>query len=142
MLDLHEIYDIRAAKERKRRANGPFMKPIFHESPELTSTTAPAASQVPQSPAVPSHSSTSIRAQPTIPSISSSHHGTGFISSHHTSPALAHRGTSPSKPTSSHSSWKHFAAHYNSSEVNFIAEQGAESISFHGQNRSIKALSI
>lgn len=117
-----EIYDIRAEKERNRRANGPFMKPLFHQPTELTTVTPPP-SHIIASPAQTSrtsHSSTSLHPEPTLPSIYSSQHGSGFVPSHHTSPVIAHRGTSS---TSSSATWNTFTPQ---PEINFIPDQTHE----------------
>src|SRR5262245_50496844 len=87
-----KIYDIRAAKERKRRANGPFVKPTFHPVPDITARTLPA--QTAPSREVPSDSSGSIYPEPSLSSLHSSQtRGSGFIPSHQTSPALAECGS-------------------------------------------------
>ena len=95
-----EIYDIRASKERRRRANGPFMRPLFREPSETLVSVSPAQlDSLTRSPAATSHSSTSLRPQPTVPSVRSSQHGSGFVTSQHSSPALAQRATTPSTST-------------------------------------------
>jgi hypothetical protein len=117
-----EIYDIRAEKERKRLENGPFMTPLFHQPTELTTLTPPP-SHHPASPAQTSNSSTSLRPEPTIPSMYSSQHGSGFVPSQYSSPLIAHRGSS----TSSNATWNSFTPH---SERNFIPNQ-TEQIDFY-----------
>lgn len=105
------------------------MRPLFHQSSELTTSSPRTASQIPQSPAVTSHSSTSLRPQPTIPSIHSSQHGAGFAPSHHRpSPAIANRGSSPSKSASSSTSWNPFLKQYTPapSDLDFIPEPNVE----------------
>ena len=101
---LRQIYDIRAAKERKRRANGPFMKPVFSPVTELSRklpTTPVPSSQLPLSPSATSHSSRSLRPEPSVSSVQSSEpRGSGFVPSRHTSPALAQRGSSISDSVS------------------------------------------
>src|SRR5579859_6417136 len=77
------------------------------------------------SPTVTSHSSTSRRVEPTVPSIHSSHSGTGvaFPPSRHTSPATAYYGspTSITKSTSSGPSF-FFAPRQPLSELDYIPE--------------------
>ena len=102
---------------------------MFHQSSELTMSPTPPVSQIPQSPAVTSHSSTSLRPQPTIPSIHSSQHGSGFApSNHHPSPAIANRGSSPSKSVSSSTSWNPFIKQHTPalSDLDFIPESNVE----------------
>jgi hypothetical protein len=104
------------------------MRPLFHQSSELTTSPPRPASQI-QSPAVTSHSSTSLYPQPTVPSIHSSQHGSGFApSSHRQSPAIANRGSSPSKSVSSSTSWNPFIKQYTPapSDLDFIPESNAE----------------
>jgi hypothetical protein len=101
---------------------------LFHQPSELTATPTPPPPSIPRSPAVTSHSSTSLYPQPTLPSIHSSRHGSGFIPSHHTSPAFANRGSSPSKSVSSTTSWNPFITQYTpaASDLEFIPETNVE----------------
>jgi hypothetical protein len=134
-----EIYDIRDAKERKRRANGPFIKPISYQTTELdtTVTYAPRTSQTPRSPTVASKSSTSLRAEPTLPSIHSSDHGPGFIPSQQSSPLLAEKGSPTSKSTTSKASWNPFlgATQTATPDVPFIPDSNQD-VEFFTRSRS------
>lgn len=96
------------------------MKPLLQQPTELTTVTPPL-SYIPESPSKTSHSSTSVRPEPTLPSIYSSQHGAGFIPSHHTSPVIAHRGSS----TLSSATWNTFTDG-KTSEIQFIPEQTPE----------------
>lgn len=106
------------------------MRPLFQESSELTPAKIPSPplTQAPQSPSIiTSRSSSSLRPQPTIPSLESSHHGSGFVPSRHSSPALAQQGSSPSKSSSTSSSWSLFARqHTPASDLKFIPESKVE----------------
>lgn len=142
-MTLPEIYDIRAAKERKRRANGPFMMPIFHDTSELN---ASAASQTLRSSTPTSRSSTSVRPQPTVLSLQSSQYGPEFIPSPNSSPASAQRGVSPSKSASSAASWNLFAAQespceISPSELDFVPEPCVEIDLFSRSKSADKDLS-
>lgn len=103
------------------------MRPLFRESSELTPA-SPPPTQAPQSPSIiTSRSSSSLRPQPTIPSLESSHHGSGFVPSRHSSPAIAQQGSSPSKSSSMSSSWNLFVRqHTPASDLKFIPESNLE----------------
>jgi hypothetical protein len=104
------------------------VRPLFHEPSEHTAAPPPPPpSRAPISPTITSHSSTSLKPQPTVSSIYSSRHGSGFIPSHHTSPALAQRESTPSKSISSSTSWNPFAVPNTPvSDIKFVPETNFE----------------
>ena len=108
-----KIYELRAAKEQKRRASGPFIRPLFSQ-PSNSSTESSLPRGTPslpsRSPAPTSHSSASRRPQASIPSIRSAHTGSAaFVPSHYTTPVNTNPVTSLSKSTcSSGRSWNSF----------------------------------
>lgn len=106
-----KIYDIRAAKEKKRLSNGPFMKPLLRPPSELEGREPPltrAPSQLPLSPSLTSHSSTSLHPAPSIPSIQSSQHGLAFIPSRQTTPLSAQTTSISSRSSSSSVTYNNF----------------------------------
>lgn len=107
-----KIYDIRAAKEKKRLSNGPFMKPLLRPPSELQSIGPPstrAPSQLPLSPSLTSHSSTSLHPAPSIPCIQSSQQGLSFLPSRHTTPFSAQNTSISSRSSSSSAVYNNFA---------------------------------
>jgi len=106
-----KIYDIRAAKEKKRLSNGPFIRPLVRSPHELEGIGSPlkAPSPLPYTPSMTSRSSTSLHPEPTIPSVKSSERGLSFIPSRHTTPFSAHHGSMSPRSSSADVSYNLFA---------------------------------
>lgn len=103
------------------------MRPLFYDPSETIATQLPTPAKVPLSPTMTSHSSTSLQPQPTVSSIYSSRHGSGFIPSHHTAPTLAQRKSTPSKSNSPSTGWNPFASPNTPiSNIKFVPETNFE----------------